>query len=446
MISSITVNFKNINRLAVPATLSGIAEPLLSITDTAIVGNIPVNGVASLAAAGIVGSFLSMLIWVLGQTRSAISSIISQYLGANKLNEVRNLPAQAIFLNLALSLIVLLSTVFIVEDIFRLFEASGQILAYCVSYYSIRVWGFPLTLFTFALFGIFRGLQNTFYPMLVAILGAGLNIILDFILVYGIEGVIPPLYLEGAAWASLIAQIVMAVTAFFLLRAKTDISLKLQFPINKELKSLVYMSLNLFVRTLALNTALLLAVREATALGTQYIGAHTIAVNIWLFTAFFIDGYSAAGNSMGGRLYGAKEYRGLWSLAKKINTYGFIVSIFLLLLGFIFYQSVGGIFSKDNTVLVTFDSIFYIVLLGLPINSVAFLFDGMFKGMGKMKLLRNVLLGATFLGFIPALYMGLYFNLGIYAIWIAFIVWMILRSFPLVWNFRTTFKPLLKQA
>ena len=445
MISKITVNFKNINRLAVPATLSGIAEPLLSITDTAIVGNIPVNGVDSLAAAGIVGSFLSMLIWVLGQTRSAISAIISQYLGANKLDEVSNLPAQAIFLNIALSLIVLLGTIFIVEDIFRLFEASGQILEYCVSYYSIRVWGFPLTLFTFALFGIFRGLQNTFYPMLVAILGAGLNIALDFILVYGIEGVIPALYLEGAAWASLISQIVMAVIAFLLLRAKTDISLRLQFPLNKELKSLVYMSLNLFIRTLALNTALLLAVREATALGTQYIGAHTIAVNIWLFTAFFIDGYSAAGNSMGGRLFGAKEYNGLWTLAKKINTYGFIVSLFLLLVGFVFYQSVGWIFSKDSSVLATFDTIFYIVLLGLPINAVAFLFDGMFKGMGKMKLLRNVLLGATFLGFVPTLYLGLHFNLGIHAIWLAFTIWMLLRSFPLVWNFRTTFKPLLQK-
>ena len=95
MISKTAVTFRNINRLAIPATVSGIAEPLLSITDTAIVGNIPINGMESLAAAGIVGAFLSMLIWVLGQTRSAISSIISQYLGADKLAQVKSLPAQA---------------------------------------------------------------------------------------------------------------------------------------------------------------------------------------------------------------------------------------------------------------------------------------------------------------------------------------------------------------
>lgn len=445
MISKTAITFKSINRLAIPATISGIAEPLLSITDTAIVGNIPINGVESLAAAGIVGSFLSMLIWVLGQTRSAISAIISQYLGANKLEEVKNLPAQAIFLNLLLSFLVLGSTIFFIEEIFRLFEASGKILDYCISYYGIRVWGFPLTLFTFALFGIFRGLQNTFYPMLVAMIGAGLNIVLDFILVYGIEGYVPALYLEGAAWASLISQGVMAILAFILLRAKTKIDLKPELPINKELKNLVYMSLNLFVRTLALNTALLLAVREATALGIKYIGAHTIAVNIWLFAAFFIDGYSAAGNSMGGRLLGAKDYNGLWSLAKKINFYGILVSLGLLMLGFLFYKPIGLLFSKESSVLEVFYGFFYIVLLGLPMNSIAFLFDGMFKGMGKMKFLRNVLLGATFLGFIPALYLGLYWGWGIYAIWVAFLVWMLCRSTPLVWKFRNDFKPLLQK-
>ena len=127
-----TISFKTINRLAVPATIAGIAEPVLSITDTAIVGNIPEYGVESLAAVGIVGSFLSMLIWILGQTRSAISAIVSQYLGAGKIKDVASLPAQAIYFNVGLSLIILLSTFFVAEGIFKLFNAQGRILSYCV--------------------------------------------------------------------------------------------------------------------------------------------------------------------------------------------------------------------------------------------------------------------------------------------------------------------------
>ena len=440
------INFKTINNLAIPATIAGIAEPILSITDTAIVGNIPQDGMESLAAAGIVGSFLSMLIWILGQTRSAISAILSQYLGAGKLERVKTLPAQAIFLNILLSIVILLSTVFIVEEIFVLLNASGKILELCISYYSIRVWGFPLTLFVFAVMGIFRGLQNTYYPMLIAITGAVLNIVLDFILVYGVEGVVSPMYLEGAAWASLIAQGIMALMAFVLLITKTNISLALKFPLHPELGRLVVMSLNLFVRALALNIALILAVREATALGDKYIGAHTIAINLWLFSAFFIDGYGAAGNIMGGKLLGAKNYDGLWELAKKIMLYGFVISLILAAVGFLFYRPIGSIFSNDISVLQTFYSIFFILILGIPMNMVAFVFDGLFKGLGEMKYLRNVLLVATFLGFVPMLFLGKFLGWGLYGIWIAFTLWMFIRGGALVWKFRRKFRPLLQNA
>ncbi|MCP4976010.1 MAG: MATE family efflux transporter [Maribacter sp.] len=440
------VSFRTINKLAIPATIAGIAEPILSITDTAIVGNIPVDGLESLAAAGIVGSFLSMLIWILGQTRSAISAIIAQYLGAGKLEEVKTLPAQAIFLNIILSIVILISTIFIVEEIFELLNASGKILEYCISYYSIRVWGFPLTLFVFAVMGIFRGLQNTYYPMLIAIVGAILNIGLDFLLVYGVDGFLDAMYLEGAAWASLISQGVMAIMAVVFLLTKTDINLKVRLPLHEELNRLVVMSLNLFVRAVALNVALILAVREATALGDKYIGAHTIAVNLWLFSAFFIDGYGAAGNIMGGRLLGAKNYNGLWKLAKKIMLYGAIVSIVLMLTGFLFYKPIGGIFSNEIEVLETFYAVFFILILGLPMNTIAFVFDGLFKGLGEMKYLRNVLLTATFLGFIPALFLTKYLNWGLYGIWIALTVWMAIRGGALVWKFRRKFRPLLQNT
>ena len=446
IVMSPTINFKTINKLAIPATIAGIAEPLLSITDTAIVGNIPVDGLESLAAAGIVGSFLSMLIWILGQTRSAISAIISQYLGAGKIDEVKALPAQAIFLNIGLSILILLATIFVVEDIFKLFNASGKILQYCVSYYSIRVWGFPLTLFVFAVMGIFRGLQNTYWPMMIAIVGAVLNVVFDFALVYGIDGFIEPMYLEGAAWASLLAQGVMAIMAFVLLLTKTNISLKLKFPAHSELGRLVVMSLNLFVRAIALNTALILAVREATGLGDEFIGAHTIAINIWLFSAFFIDGYGAAGNIMGGRLLGAKDYKGLWGLSKKIALYGFLVSLILVALGFLFYRPIGRLFSNEVIVLETFYSIFFIVIIGLPMNTLAFVLDGLFKGLGEMKYLRNTLLVATFLGFVPTLFLGKYLGWGFYGIWIAFTVWMFIRGVALVFKFRRKFRPLLSQA
>ncbi|MGB3142734.1 MAG: MATE family efflux transporter, partial [Maribacter sp.] len=192
------------------------------------------------------------------------------------------------------------------------------------------------------------------------------------------------------------------------------------------------------------NTALILAVREATALGDKYIGAHTIAINLWLFSAFFIDGYGAAGNIMGGRLLGERNYDGLWDLAKKITKYGLVVSAVIMMVSTIFYKPLGSLFSNETLVLSAFYGIFYIIILGLPINTIAFVLDGVFKGLGEMKYLRNTLLAATFLGFIPVLFLGKYLDWGLAGIWLAFTVWMLIRGGALVWKFRRKFRPLLQ--
>ncbi len=437
------ISFKRIQQLAIPAIISGIAEPVLSATDAAIVGNIPEFGMESLAAVGIVGSFLSALIWILAQTRSAIATIVAQNLGAGKLKDLQDFPAQAIYFNIALSIVVLFSTYFFVEEIFSMMNASGMVLDFSIDYYNIRVWGFPLTLFTFAVFGIFRGLQNTFWPMIIAAVGAGLNIGLDFALVYGIDGIIEPMGIKGAAWASLISQFSMAVIAFGFLMKKTDISLKLKFPLHHEIRRLVSMSLNLFLRSVALNTALILATREAAALGNEYIAAHTIAFNVWIFTAFFLDGYGAAGNILSGKLLGERNFKSLWELTKKVNSYNIIVASVLVIIGLILYEPVGLLFNKDEKVLSVFYGMFYMVLISLPLNAIAFTLDSIFKGLGEMGYLRNVLLGATIFGFIPVLYFSKYMDWGLLGIWIAMNIWVAYRGGALTIKFRKKYIPLI---
>lgn len=439
---SASISLKQINKLAIPALISGVSEPILSLTDAAIVGNIDVNAIESLAAVGIVTTFLSMLIWVLGQTRSAISSIVSQYLGANKLEQVKNLPAQAIFIITSLSVLIILGTFPFAESIFKLYNASDLILNYSVEYYKIRVFGFPFTLFTIGVFGAFRGLQNTFYPMLIAIIGAITNIVLDFVLVYGIEGFIPALNIQGAAYASVIAQLVMAILSAYYLLKKTVIPLKLSFPFNKEIKRFVIMILNLFVRTLALNVTLYFATRFATGYGAAYIAAYTIAINLWFLGAFIIDGYASAGNILSGKLFGAKAYKTLLQLSNKLIKYGIAIGVVIAVVGSLVYFPLGRIFTKDQKVLYEFYNIFWIVLAMQPLCALAFIFDGIFKGLGEMKYLRNVLLFSTFIVFVPVLFWLDSLNYKLYAIFIALTFWIIARGIPLIIKFRKIFIPL----
>ncbi|WP_010256872.1 MATE family efflux transporter [Myroides injenensis] len=437
MVSKIT--FKDINKLAIPAIFSGISESLMSLTDIAIVGNVKENSVEALAAVGLVGSFLSAIIWVVAQTKTSISATVSQHLGAKRLFAVKTLVPQAILFNFLLSLLLFLITTIFVHEIFVAYNATGLILTYAKEYYLIRAWGFPLTLITFALYGVFRGMQNTIWSMKCSLVGALLNVILDYVLVFGIDGFIPAFHIKGAAYASIIAQSVMLIMALYYFFTKTPFTLKVRKTINPSLKPLIIMSFNFIIRTATLNFAIYLANAYATGYGKNFIAAQSILMNIWLFFSFFIDGYASAGNAMSGKLLGEKNYKAMWKMSKDISKYAIIISIMLIAICMLFYNQIGLLFNKNIEVLKVFISIFWLVLIVQPINALAYIFDGIFKGMGDAKFLRNNLIFATFCGFIPTLLILDYFGFKLYSIWIAFTVWMCLRSFPLIYIFKKNY-------
>ena len=434
-----SIKISDIQKLAIPALISGIAEPILSITDTIIVGNMAENATISLGAVGIVGSFISMLIWVFGQTRSVIASIIAQALGQKKLQEVEDLPAQGILIIIFSSFLIILLTYFNSEGLFKFYNASGDLLKFCVDYFNIRVWGLPFTLLTIGVFGIFRGLQNTYYPMIIAIIGTILNIILDVILVYGVEGFINPMFIQGAAYASLIAQITMAFLAVILLYRKTKIKLAVKFPFNPKIKSFMQMFGNLVIRTASLNVTLYFCNAFATKYGDEFIAAYTIAINLWFLVAFIIDGYSSAGTILSGKLYGEKSYNVLMKFGNDLTKIGIKIGVIMCIIGFVFYYPLGKIFNNDPVVLQEFYNVFWIVLAMLPLCSIAFIFDGLYKGLGWMKDLRNVLLFSTFIVFVPFVILFDHYELGLHGIFYAFTLWILARSIPLIIKFRKTF-------
>jgi len=437
-----SIKISDIQKLAIPALISGIAEPILSITDTIIVGNMAENATISLGAVGIVGSFISMLIWVFGQTRSVIASIIAQALGQKKLEEVEDLPAQGILIIISSSFLIILLTYFNSEGLFKFYNASGNLLKFCVEYFNIRVWGLPFTLLTIGIFGIFRGLQNTYYPMIIAIVGTILNIVLDIILVYGVEGFINPMFIQGAAYASLVAQVTMAFLAVILLYKKTNIKLAVKFPFNPKIKSFMQMFGNLVIRTASLNVTLYFCNAFATKYGDEFIAAYTIAINLWFLVAFIIDGYSSAGTILSGKLYGEKSYGVLMKFGNDLTKIGVKIGIIMCIIGFVFYYPLGRIFNNDPVVLEKFYNIFWIVLAMLPLCSIAFIFDGIYKGLGWMKDLRNVLLFSTFIIFVPFVILFDHYDLGLHGIFYAFTLWILSRSIPLIIKFRKTFNKL----
>lgn len=439
-------NLNKVYALAIPAILYNVMEPVIGLADMAILAQVPENVVETQGAVGLASGLMALLIWSLSQVRTAVSVLVSRYYGQKNLAAIKSLIPQALLVSFLIGLISYVITNLFFDTIlmFLYDKTSPIVLDYCREYYQIRSVGLAFIITTMCLFGIFRGYQNTSYAMVVGLSGGVSNIFLNYILVLGVEGVIDPMGVSGAAYASLISSILMFVLATIFLLVKTPFNLKLTFKLNHEFAEMLKMTINMLIRTLVLNLAFVLAIRFANGYGNVKLAAYSIGMNIWLFFSFFVDGFSNAGNAISGKLLGEKDYLGLNNLAKKLVKINVLVALGLSLICAALYKQIPNWFTTDFEVIKSLSEFLWLILLVQVINSVAFTFDGIFKGLGETKALRNTLLLGTFLIFIPVIYGLDYLQFEIYAIWLAFIGWMLFRALSLVVIFRKKYTSLVK--
>lgn len=429
---------KEINNLAIPAILFNITEPLISLADIAIIGKMSEGVTEAQGGVGLAAGLIATLVWGFAQMRTSLSAIISRHFGSNQLGKIKTLVPQTFLITLIIGFTIALSISHYYEPIANFLYGNIETKTYNFSkeYFKIRSIGLPISLLIALFFGVFRGLQNTSWAMYISIIGGLVNIILDFILVLGIDNLIEPMGVAGAAWASVIAQITMLICATFCMYKYTPFNLKINQKISPYFNEMITIFINMFIRTMVLNIVFILSNRFANQYGKEQLAAYTIAYNIWIFTSFFIDGYSNAGNALAGRFLGEKDNNKLTELGRKLLKINIKISLILMAIYSITYFSIGDLFNNNKEVIVFFESIFWIVILAQPFNSIAFTFDGLFKGLGRAVELRNTLIYATFLVFIPILFLFDYLDLGLYSIWMALTGWMIFRGLSLLIKFR----------
>jgi MATE family multidrug resistance protein len=440
-VNSTKISFKEIRILAIPAIFAGIAEPIIGLVDTAIIGNLGETSNISQSAVGLGAGFYTLLLWCLSQIRTSISSIVSKYMGAEKLSDIKSLVPQTILFGAMLGVIVgglsFLFTESIFLDFYGVKPEQRELLSKSISYFNIRIIGLPISMIVYTVFGVFRGMQNTVWIMYASISGAIVNMILDYILVFGIGDFQPNMGIEGVAWASVFAQVIMLVIVTIIAKRKTIFDLFPRvFKPNPEFKTMLIMSANMLIRTIALNFTFYLANRYSISYGENYLAAHSILINIWVFSFFFIDGFSNAGNAISGKLLGKKDFKALSILSKDLVKYNLIVAGVLALIFVALYPVLGSLFSNNEEVVSIFYSVFWIIIVAQFISGVTFTFDGIFKGLSETAYLRNTLVLATFLVFWPLSYLLDWYDFKLYGVWISFVTWNIFRGGSIIYLFR----------
>ena len=207
---------QNVNSLllsmAIPMMISMLAQALYNIVDTMFVSGL---GQDALTALSLAFPVQNLLIAVGVGTGVGTNALLSRSLGEKKFDKANKVANCGIFLSLASAAVVMIMGLFLVRPYFKSFGTSDAVTVLGTQYLSICM------IFSVGLFGqtmyekLLQSTGKTAYSMIVQLVGAVINIILDPIMIYGYLG-LPKMGVAGAAIATVAGQIIALFIAIII--------------------------------------------------------------------------------------------------------------------------------------------------------------------------------------------------------------------------------------
>ena len=190
---------RQILHIALPSIVSNITVPLLGLIDVSIVGHL---GAASYIGAIAVGGMLfNMIYWLFGFLRMGTGGLTAQAYGRHDLEEVTRILLRSLSISLLLALALLLLQYPIRNIAFMCMDTSEEVRQLATLYFHICIWGAPATLGLYGFTGWYIGMQNSRFPMFIAITQNIVNIAASLFFVFVLK-----MKVEGVALGTLVAQ------------------------------------------------------------------------------------------------------------------------------------------------------------------------------------------------------------------------------------------------
>ncbi len=392
---------KAIVKLALPMMLSMLLIMLYNIADSIWVAGL---GPDALAAVGFITPLFMVLIGLGNGIGAGANSLIARNIGAKNRDQANNAGLHAIVLSIIVSLVfTVLIEVFMVPIL--QFMGAGNTIQYAMDY-SYIIFGF---LFIFVFSGvasaIFRSEGDMKRATIAIAVTAVLNIILDPIFIYVLN-----FGISGAAWATVVSATMSCIVMSYWIWVKKDLFLDLspknfkysshimidtlQVAIPSTLETIVFSALAIII-----NSMLVLAA------GTTAVAVYTASMRIVQLAMIPLIGIGTAVLTVAGVAYGAHNYKNLQTAHSYSIKIGFIVSIILGALMFIFSGQIAAVFSYTQasaglaSEIATAISVLSLFVLAIPHGIMSSM---MFQGVGKgtysllITLLRSLILESVF--------------------------------------------------
>ena len=408
---------REILRLAVPAFLALVAEPLFLLADAAIVGHL---GVAPLAGLGIAAVVLQTAVGLCVFLAYGTTASVARYLGAGDLRSAIGQGVDGIWLAVVIGAVVTLAGVLLAEPLVHLFGASSEVTDPAATYLRIAFLGTVPLLVILASTGVLRGLQDTRTPLVVAVGGNALNVVLNLVLVYPAG-----LGIAGSALGSVLAQLASAaVFVLVVARAARRHGAPLR-PHVPGIRAAGRAGVPLVVRTLTLRAALL-ATTYAVTLGATGrheqavdLATHQLAMTLWTFLAFVQDAIAIAAQALTGRSLGAGDVTGTREVTATMVRWGAVSGVVTGVLLAVTSPFLGRLFTDDAAVQDLLVPVLVVAAVGQPVAGVVFVLDGVLIGAGDGRYLARAGV-VTLFAYLPVVLACAALSAGLVAIWVSF--------------------------
>ena len=414
---------REILRIALPSIVSNITVPLLGLIDVTIVGHL---GAASYIGAIAVGGMLfNIIYWIFGFLRMGTGGMTSQAYGRGDEAEMMRLLTRSTGVGMLIALTLIVLQYPIERTAFSLIETTPEVERLAATYFRICIWGAPAVLGLYSFSGWFIGMQNSRYPMFIAITQNIVNILMSLVLVYGLE-----MKIEGVAIGTLVAQYAGWLMAIGLwmhrykhlrpyaeLRSLTDKgAMRRFFQVNRDI----------FLRTLCLVSVTVFFTSAGAAQGEVILAVNTLLMQLFTLFSYIMDGFAYAGEALAGKHIGADNRPALRTMVRQLFVWGIALALAFTLIYGIGGEGFLSLLTNEESVITASSTYFYWVLAIPLAGFAAFLYDGIFIGATATGLMLRAMFVASVAFFL--IYFGCREAMGNHALWLAFITYLSLRG------------------
>jgi putative MATE family efflux protein len=398
---------REILRLALPALGALAAEPLYVLVDTEIVGHL---GRPQLAALGLAGTVLGTAFTVFNFLTYGTTAVVARASGAGRPELAARLAAQALWLSLTIGTSLLIVCEVTASPLLRALGGHGHSGDLAVLYFRIAAIGLPAALVALAGQGYLRGVSNLRRPLEIVVVANIANLVLELLFVYGFHWGV-----AGSAAGTAIAQVGMGVAFVVeLLRPPAES----RRPRLSEMRPLLRIGRQIFVRTAALLGSFLVAASVLARVGDVPLAAHQIAFELYVFLALILDAVAIAGQVIVGRMLGGADAIGARAAALRMIAWATAIGgVFMV--GLLALEPwLPRVFSNDPAILDAAGSIWVLFALMQPLAGAVFALDGILIGAGDTSFLMWSMLAAALGVFLPIALVSLWAGFGIVGVWI----------------------------